>query len=106
MQEQQRREKAQLKQLKQPEKEQEQERRAKSAAKELQKEGKRLGKMPSVDAAAAPEGESWDTTPDEDRPDGTEASRARARARARLSSKGARTTAGATGLASRSVKAD
>ena len=28
--------------------------------------------MPSVDAAAAPEGESWDTIPDEDPPDGTE----------------------------------
>ena len=75
MQEQQRREKAQLKQLQQlekPEKEQEQKRRAKSAAKELQKEGKRLGKMPSVGAAAAPEGESWDTIPDEDPPGGTE----------------------------------
>ena len=68
MQEQQRREKAQLKQLQQlekPEKEQEQKRRAKSAAKELQKEGKRLGKMLSVDAATAPEGESWDTIPDD-----------------------------------------
>jgi hypothetical protein len=70
MKEKQGREKESLKELKKLEKEQKT--RAKNAAKDLKKEEKRLGKLPSADVAAAPEGESWDTIPDEDQPDGTE----------------------------------